>query len=70
MRDSENVVSWTARIVLIVAGVVASGVAAASEPWFRTLQLAIAVLLVALIVFVVALWPARWTAKLNRLFKR
>lgn len=63
-------VSWVARIVLIVAGVVASGVVAENEPWFHTLQLATAILLVVLIVFVVAFWPARWTAKLNRLFKR
>lgn len=63
-------VSWIARIVLIVAGIVASWLVAKDAPYFPTLQLATAVLLVVLIVFVVAFWPARWTAKFNRLFKR
>ena len=63
-------VSWLARIVLIAAGFIASWVVAENEPWFHTLQLAAAVLLVMLIVFVVAFWPARWTTTLNKLFKR
>lgn len=63
-------VSWIARIVLLVAGMVASWLVAKDAPYFPTLQLANAVLLVALIVFVIAFWPARWTAKFTRLFKR
>jgi hypothetical protein len=63
-------VSWIARIVLIVAGVVASWLVAENAPFFPTLQLATAVLLFVFIVFVIAFWPASWTAKFNRLWKR
>lgn len=63
-------VSWIARIVLIVAGVVASWLVANDAAFFPTLQLATAVLLFVLIVLVIAFWPASWTAKLNRLWKR
>lgn len=68
-RENE-LVSWIARIVLIVAGIVASWLVTKDAPYFRTLQLATAVLLVVLIVFAIAFWPARWTAKFRRLFKR
>lgn len=63
-------VSWIARIVLIVAGVVASWLVAKDEPFFPTLQMATAVLLFVLAVLAVAFWPASWTANLNRLWKR
>ncbi|MDE1930111.1 MAG: hypothetical protein KGI43_01000 [Alphaproteobacteria bacterium] len=63
-------VSWIARLVLIVAGIVASWLVAKDAPYFRTLQLPTAVLLVVLILVAIAFWPARWTAKFRRLFKR
>lgn len=69
-RRENELVSWIARIVLIVAGIVASWLVAKDAPYFRTLQLATAVLLVVLILVAIAFWPARWTAKFRRLFKR
>lgn len=63
-------VSWIARIILIVAGIVASWLVAKDVSYFPTLQLAVAVLLVALVVLAIAFWPARWTVRFNRLFKR
>lgn len=61
--------SWIVRAVLIVAGLVTSWLVARDEPNFGVIQMTIAVLLYALVVFVLAFWPASWTVRVNRLPK-
>ena len=54
---------WIARAALIVAGIAASWIVAKDEPIFGVVQMTIAVLLFALVVFVFAFWPKSWTLK-------
>ena len=61
---------WIARGVLLVAGAVTSWVIAKDAVYFRTAQIAAALLLFVLVVLVAALWPARWTEKVQHLLKR
>lgn len=62
--------SWIARALLIIAGIVTSWFWAKDALDFGVMQMVVAVLLFMLVVFVLAFWPARWTAKLNHLMKR
>lgn len=57
---------WIVRAALIVAGVAASWIVAKDEPIFGVIQMTIAVLLFALVVFILAFWPANWTFKSTR----
>jgi len=52
--------------VLIVAGLVTSWLVAKDAPNFSFIQMTIGILLCALVVFVLAFWPASWTARLKR----
>jgi small-conductance mechanosensitive channel len=62
-------VGWLARGLLIAAGFVTSWFMTRDSPQFGVMQVAVATLLLALIVAVLAFWPARWTQALNRLRK-
>ena len=54
---------------LIAVGVVASWLVAKDSPQYGIMQMAVALLLLVLIVWVVAFWPERWTHLLGRLHK-
>jgi len=54
---------------LIAVGVVASWLVAKDSPQYGIMQMAVALLLLVLIVWVVAFWPERWTHLLSRLHK-
>ena len=60
---------WVARGLLIVAGSVTSWFMAKDAPQFGLMQMAVAIMLFVLVVFVVAFWPDRWSHMLNRLHK-
>jgi hypothetical protein len=57
---------WIVRGVLIVAGSVTSWFVAKDAPNFEIVQMAVALLLIALVVFVLAFWPESWSAMLGR----
>jgi hypothetical protein len=59
-------VGWITRIFLIAGGGVASWFVARDAPNFSVVQGVTAMLLIALTVCVIGLWPDRWTAWLNR----
>ncbi len=54
-------VGWVARGILLVAGFITSWFIAKDEPTFGGVQMAVGLLLLALIVFVIAFWPAQWS---------
>jgi len=60
---------WVARGLLIVAGFVASWVVARDAPQFGIMQMAVALFLFVLVVWVLAFWPERWTHLLSRFHK-
>ena len=60
---------WVARGLLIVAGFVTSWLVAKDAPQFGVMQMAVALILVVLVVFVLAFRPERWTHILSRLRK-
>ena len=60
---------WIVRGLLIVAGFVASWFVAKDAPQFGLLQMAVAIFLFVLAVWVLAFWPERWTHVLSRLHK-
>jgi hypothetical protein len=62
-------VSWIVRGLLLAAGSVASWFVAKDAPGFGVIQMMVATLLLALIVAVIAFWPARWTHALDRRHK-
>ena len=57
---------WLVRGLLITAGFIASWFVANDAPQFVLLQMAIAVMLVVLLVWILAFWPERWTQVLRR----
>jgi len=59
-------ISWIVRLLLIAAGAIAQWFVAADAPNFGIVQGVVAVLLLALIVFVLAFWPRAWAHRLNR----
>jgi hypothetical protein len=63
------VISWAVRLLLIVAGSVTSWFVAKDAPGFGVIQMMVATLLLALVIAVIAFWPARWTHRLDRLDK-
>lgn len=62
--------NWVVRIVLMVAGVVASWFVAKDALSFGLVQMTIAILLCTLVVLVLAFWPACWTSGPMRTHKR
>jgi hypothetical protein len=56
----EDMVSWLARGILLLAGFITSWFIAKDEPTFGGVQMAVGLLLLALIVFVIAFWPTQW----------
>jgi hypothetical protein len=59
-------VSWLARGLLFVAGIVTSWFIAEDSSAFGGMQMAIGLLLLVLVVFVVAFWPVGWLRSLTR----
>lgn len=59
-------VGWTVRFLLLVAGTVTGWFVARDEPTFGVVQMVVALLLLTLAVAVIAFWPTRRTASLNR----
>jgi uncharacterized membrane protein YoaK (UPF0700 family) len=64
------VLSWIVRLLMIAAGVVAEWFVSRDAPNFGVLQGAISLLLLVLIVFVLALWPRRWSQSIERFLRR
>ena len=62
-------IGWIVRGLLIAGGTIASWFVAKDAPGFGVIQMMVATLLPALIVAVIAFWPARWTHALDRLHK-
>ena len=60
---------WIVRGLLIVSGFVASWIVTKDAPQFGTVQMAVALLLITLVVAVLAFWPERWSHVLNRIHK-
>ena len=52
---------WFVRGLLIVAGFVASWFVAIDAPQFGLVQMAAAMILFVLVLWVLAFWPERWT---------
>jgi hypothetical protein len=64
------VLSWLVRGLLIIGGVVTSWFVAKDTVHFGAIQMTITVLLMILVVFALAFWPARWTIKFDGRSKR
>jgi uncharacterized membrane protein YoaK (UPF0700 family) len=64
------VFSWLIRLILIIAGVVAEWFIARDSPRFQPVELSVSILLVVFIVFVLALWPTRWSQYFNGMYKK
>jgi hypothetical protein len=60
---------WFARGLLIGAGFVAGWFVTKDAPQFGLMQVAVAIILLVLVVWVLAFWPERWTHVLSRLHK-
>lgn len=60
---------WLVRGVLILAGLITSWFVAADEPKFGAVQMTVGLLLMILVVFVLAFWPARWSERFNRVLR-
>jgi len=63
-------VTWLARGLLVVAGIIAGWFVARDALDFGVVQGVVAMLLFGLAVLGLALWPRRWTARLGRLLRR
>jgi len=59
-------IGWIIRVLLIAAGSVAGLFVARDAANFVIVQAMVALFVIALIMFVLAFWPARWTHFLNR----
>jgi type II secretory pathway component PulJ len=62
-------IGWAVRVLLIAAGTVTGWFVAKDAPGFGVIQMMVAILLLALVIAVIAFWPARWTHRLDRLHK-
>lgn len=58
--------NWIARIVLYAGGVVTGWFIAKDAPNFGVMQMAIGLLVLAIIVAILAFWPAQWGLKRHR----
>jgi hypothetical protein len=57
---------WLVRLILLASGTIAGCIVVQDAPNFGVIQAMIGVLLIALIVFVLAFWPARWSRMIDR----
>jgi hypothetical protein len=55
-------VAWIARAFLVAGGSVTSWFVAKDAPNFGPLQMAVGLLLLALVAAVIAFWPSSWTS--------
>ena len=62
-------IGWIVRGLLAVGGVVTSWFIARDAPNFGVIQMVMSLILLTLAVAVIAFWPERWTASLNRLHR-
>ena len=62
-------ISWIVRGLLAAGGVVTSWFIAQDAPNFGVIQMVMSLMLLTLVVAVIAFWPERWTASLNRLHR-
>jgi hypothetical protein len=60
------VVSLIVRGLLLISGTVTGWFVASDAPNFSFIQGMVSLLVIAVIVFVIAFWPARWSHFLNR----
>ena len=60
-------ISWAVRALLMAGGAVTGWFVAKDAPGFGVIQMMVATLLLALIVAVIAFWPARWSHRLDHL---
>jgi hypothetical protein len=60
---------WIVRLILVVAGTVTGFFVAKDAPNFGVIQGVVGIALIALVVFVLAYWPARWTRLIDGLRK-
>ncbi len=58
--------AWVVRLLLIAASFVTSWFVAKDAPNFGVIQGMVLLVLIALAVFVIALWPSAWSRVLNR----
>ncbi len=63
-------IGWIVRGLLLVAGTVTSWFVSKDALNFDIIQMAVALILIALTVFVLALWPQSWTDWLTRRGKK
>ena len=61
-----RLVSLIVRGVLVVSGMVTGWFVASDAPNFSFIQGMVSLLVIAVIVFVIAFWPARWSHLLDR----
>ena len=59
-------VSWIVRGLLIVSGTVTGWFVSKGAPNFGFIQGMASLVVIAVVVFVLAFWPARWTRLLDR----
>jgi len=59
-------IAWVVRGLLVASGAVAEWFVAPDAANFEIVQMALALILLALVVFALAFWPRAWTAWLNR----
>ena len=62
-------IGWIVRSLLAVGGVLTSWFIARDAPNFGVIQMVMSLILLTLAVAVIAFWPERWTASLNRLHR-
>jgi hypothetical protein len=71
LHDREiAMIGWLVRPILIAAGAITGLLIAKDAPIFGLVQCMVAIMLIVLVVFVVAFWPARWTHFFDQLHKR
>ena len=63
-------IGWIVRGLLVVSGTVTGWFVSKDALNFEIVQMAVALILIALIVFVLAFWPSSWSHWLDRRDKR
>ena len=63
-------ISWAVRGILLFAGAITGIFVSKDQPSFGLMQTMVAFLLVVLVLFVIAFWPARWSHFLDRRDKK
>ncbi len=59
-------VSLIVRVLLVLSGTVTGWFVARDAPNFTFIQGMVSLVVIAVIVFVIAFWPVRWTRRLDR----